>query len=483
MPRKIRRQLLLLGGALLLTACTSQAPTSTTPGPQGPTPAPEFVEYWQSHGGAATFGLPIEGASHEGTLVLQSFLNVELIYDPSAPQSEAVWLAPLGRRLGLAAPALPAPSGSDIRYFPSTGHILYTGFAQTYDELGGLTVAGAPIAEVEFGNGLIYQFFENLGLYREENAPPSEVHLLAYGLAAHRTSMDVVAIDLGFVLPPGLHMRPFGEFLDRYGGEAFFGRPLTDPYLGADEAIEQVFERAVLYAPPDLPGLTRLRPLGLRLGPADPPVPPASDRSGLFFPSSGHNVRWVFAEFYRTHEGELLLGLPLGEAVMQAEVLTQRFENAVLEYHFDLPSPFAVQLAPLGASLIGASTPTTAAPTPISGRPSPTPFGSQATVIVHTWVEYSVLPAGATQRIFIQATLSEGSPWGGVIPVVRVDGPRSSFYPEVPPLDANGYAELTLVVEDLLPGEIVNYEVAVAGEQGVGFAVGQFIAGFSGSAP
>jgi hypothetical protein len=186
----------------------------------------------------------------------------------------------------------------------------------------------------------------------------------------------------------------------------------------------------------------------------------------------------VFAEFYRAHDGELLLGLPLGEAVMQGEVLTQRFENAVLEYHFDLPSALAVQLAPLGASLIGASTPTTAAPAPVSGQPSPTPAGSQATVIVRTWVEHSVLPAGATQRIFIQAALS-----GGVVPVVRVDGPRSSFYPEVPPLDANGYAELTLVVEDLLPGEIVNYEVAVAGERGVGFAVGQFISGISGSAP
>ncbi len=483
MQKRIRRQLLLLSGALLLAACTSQAPSSATPGLEGPTPAPEFVEYWQSHGGAATFGPPLEVASHEGTLLQQPFLNVELIYDPSAPRSEAVRLAPLGRQLGLAAPAVPVPSDPDTRYFASTGHTLYTGFAPTYDELGGLTVAGAPIAEVEFGDGLIYQFFENLGLYREENAPPSEVHLLAYGLAAHSTSMDLVAIDLGFVLPPGLHLRPFGEFLDRYGGEAFFGRPLTDPYLAADDAIEQVFERAVLYAPPDLPGLTRLRPLGLRLGPAEPAVPPASDRSGLFFPSTGHNVLWVFADFYRTHDGETLLGLPLGEAVMQGEVLTQRFENAILEYHFDLPSSLAVQLAPMGASLIGVSTPMTATPSATSALPSPTPSTSRAAVIVRTWVEHPVLPAGAAQRIFIQATFSDGSPCDAIVPVVRVDGPRSSFYPEVPPLDANGYAELTLIVEDLLPGEIVNYEVAVAGEQGVGFAVGQFIAGLSGSAP
>jgi hypothetical protein len=42
---------------------------------------------------------------------------------------------------------------------------------------------------------------------------------------------------------------------------------------------------------------------------------------------------------------------------------------------------------------------------------------------------------------------------------------------------------VTFTIDGLAPGEIVTYDVAVAGEAGIGYASGQFAGGFSTPAP
>lgn len=458
---------LLLAGAVLVAACGPAGPPAPSQLPDAPAVTAPLLGFWERQGGAAVFGAPLEPARAEGGVQSQLFLNVELALGPDG----VVRATPLGRRLGLAEPPVPPPAGPAARYFPATGHTLYTGFAAAYARLGGEAFAGAPIGEVRFGEGRIVQVFENLGLYREEAAAPSDVRLLALGVAASSPADVGAHVRRGAVLPPGLQARPFAPFLDRYGGEALFGRPLTEPYLTEEGDLEQVFERAVLYAPPEAPGQARLRPLGLLLGPAQPAVPPGPEPGDLYFTSTGHTVRWAFAAFYRLHDGERLLGLPLEEAEMLDGVLRQRFENAWLEFRFELPSPLAVQFAPLGLDYAPAG--------PVVPLPSPTPGargGGTGEIVVRTWVEAPILPAGAAQRVTVEVLAPDGRPWPGLVPLVRVQTPRAAFFADVPPTGADGRTEFTLRIEDLRPGEIVNYEVAVSTDLGAAYALGQFVA-------
>jgi hypothetical protein len=466
--------LLLIAG--LLAACSSTvaspATSSGVPDQSGLPVAPELEAYWESHGGEAVLGPALERPRQAGSRTLQAFANIELVHDPLEGDSARVSAMGLGRRLGLVEPPVPPPASGAAQYFPETGHSLYTGFAQAFDQLGGLSFAGAPIGEAHFTGGLILQCFENIGLYREEDAPPSDVHLLAYGLAAYPDQRSAILSDLEIVLPPGPHTRPFASLLDRLGGEAVLGQPLGDPYAAEDDVMEQVFERAVLFAPQGQPDLARLRPLGLALGPAEPGVPPSSDPDSLYFAATGHNIERAFARFYRTHDGERFLGLPLEEAEVRGELLTQRFENAVLEYHDDLPERLAVQLAPLGRAYAPPTVPVPSpTPAPVEG---PAPAPGPGAVEIRTWVERPFLRPGETQRIHVEVLRPDGLPWFGVVPVVQIVTPRAAFFVDVPPTDAEGSTRVDLIVPDLEPGEIVNYEVAVAGEHGLGYAIGQF---------
>ncbi len=435
--------------------------------------APELVDFWQDHGGLATFGPPLAPARYENSLAIQTFLNVELVYDPA---SGVVRLAPLGYRLGLAEPPVPPPADGQ-GYFPATGHTLYPGFARAYQELGGQQVLGAPIAEVAFREDRVLQYFENAGLYRDRDAPPSEVRLLAFGLAYRAERPPAPRADFRAVLPPDIRSRPFGLFLDLHGGERVFGRPLTEPYLAPDGAVEQVYEGAVLYAPAEAPGEVRLRPIGYDLGPPAPPAEPAPEPEALYFPETGHNVRWAFADFYRAHDGRRLFGLPLEEAHPAGDTLRQRFENVVLLYRYDLPPHLAILLAPIGRSYRPPGQPQAPTPPPL---PTPTPQALPTlppVAQVETWVAHSVLPPGRTQEIFVRLRLPDGRPWTGVRPVVAIQARQSTTYIEGPPTDSQGISRALVVLQDLVPGEIVTYEVAVASDTGLGYALGQFAAG------
>jgi hypothetical protein len=441
--------------------------------------------FWSDHGGLSTFGPPIEEAREDGNLLRQAFLNVELIVDRNAPNSNSIELAPLGRRLGLAEPPVSPIGLSGSQYFSATGHILYTGFTQTYAALGAEPVVGAPISEVKFRQGMVLQYFENMGFYRQENDAPSEVHLLAFGLASHPERGASMIQDVHYVLPPAILLRPFGDFLDRFGGEALFGPPLTEPFFTQDGAIEQIYERAALYSSVRDSSQVKLRPLGEALGPAEAPVAAAEDPDVLYFPETGHNVRWAFAEFYRSHHGEQILGFPLEESHIEGGILVQRFQYGELHYHYDLPGHLAIQLAPLGISYLESMDTGMVPATPAAPNSTPTPKLDQipSIVTVTTWPEMPMIPIGSSQWIWIEIRLHDGTPWTNMTPLVVVHGPRSDYYPIVPPTNTEGKTSLVLALENLNPGEIVNYEVVVSGEYGIGYALGQYAAIWSTAAP
>ena len=447
----------------MLAACAS---SPSGPGTSIPT-ATQFVSYLAAHGGTRTFGLPILEPQEGSGRIRQTFANAELVYDPALPEGARISLEPLGYTLGLAEPPVSPPS-SEAVYFQSTGHSLDPRLKPGFESAGGEPILGAPIAEAAARGAYLVQYFENLGLRLPLEGSSESFEFLAYGYA----SRSQIRAPAGTALPPDARARPFALFLDPYGGEAVFGRALSEAHAAPDGALEQTFANAVLYAPTDSPGSVRLRPLGSALGPPEPAVTGSSDTVGLYIPASGHFVLWAFAEFYRAHGGEAVLGLPLEEGKTVEGVLQQRFENVVLEYRPDLPPHLAVQLAPLGATYGG-----TGGPAAETEQPAPPIQSCRGVAGVTTQPELAILPAGALQRIAVQVVRPDGSPWAGALPLIVVHAPAGDLYPPVPPTDSEGRTSAALSLEGLRPGEIVNYEVVVAAEECTGYAIGQFAAG------
>src|SRR3972149_6461058 len=129
---------------------------------------------------------------------------------------------------------------------------------------------------------------------------------------------------------------------------------------------------------------------------------------------------------YQALRGGEILGLPLGEAYSEGEMPTQRFENGILEVHNDLPDQLAIQLAPLGLSYSPPMPPESGEASPAA---PPTALPQSGGPVAHTWVGYPILEPESEQRIYIEVLRPDGSPWSGIVPLVRVAGPQGAPYP------------------------------------------------------
>jgi photosystem II stability/assembly factor-like uncharacterized protein len=123
-----------------------------------------FLDWYNSHNGAAIFGAPRTEQMREGGRLVQYFQNALLIYQPAfADTAQVIAPAPLGQQL-LAAPAARIPSFDNTtkrRFFPQTGHSLSGEFLSYWRQYGGVDVFGYPISEPVTMNGLVVQYFQN----------------------------------------------------------------------------------------------------------------------------------------------------------------------------------------------------------------------------------------------------------------------------------------------------------------------------------
>jgi hypothetical protein len=467
--------------AVGLSACRP-SPASLEPGDAENPIAPEFSAFWENAGGLATFGPPLEPAERRGGVLTQTFLGVQFTYHPD-DKDQPIRLAPLGVELGLAEPATPPIDGQSGQYFPATGHTLYTGFAPLFGALGGLKVVGAPISEVRFQSGKITQYFENLGMVRPENASPSDVRLLPLGLALQpgesAFGMEVDQV----VLPDIVRERPFAQALERHGGEAVLGQPLTDPYVAEDGDLEQVYERAIVHA--ERPGsrTVRFRPAGLDLWSASPPVAESKEDGTLYVRATGHNILYAFADFYREHDGAALLGDPLEEVRVEGNGLAQRFENGELVYRYDLPPELAVQLAPIGQryrTAHPAPSPSVASqPTATVTAEAPRASSSGEAIRLEVTLGHAVVHPDAAQEISVRVTAADGKPIEGIRPRIAWYGVRTTGTQLMPASGRMGWSTMPLTVDATRPFEIITLVVSVQRDSDRGSAVVQYAIGIA----
>jgi len=113
-----------------------------------------FKAFWETNGGLATFGFPVEEEHGESLpndtmpRTVQRFERARFEYHPEYKgTSYEVELGQLGRERVLVAPSSPPPRGSDVRYYPETGQTLSEAFVAFWDANGGLPIFGYPMTQ------------------------------------------------------------------------------------------------------------------------------------------------------------------------------------------------------------------------------------------------------------------------------------------------------------------------------------------------
>lgn len=140
-----------------------------------------FLRYWETYGGLATFGYPMSGELEENGIIVQYFERARMEWHPGSwPDRFDILLGRLGvqiaQQTGLTstAPFQPVTATNDASctFFAATGHRLCNGFRAYWQAHGGLAILGYPISE-EFrdpSTGYIVQYFERQRLeYHPEN--------------------------------------------------------------------------------------------------------------------------------------------------------------------------------------------------------------------------------------------------------------------------------------------------------------------------
>ena len=157
----------------------------------------------------------------------------------------------------------------------------------------------------------------------------------------------------------------FLRYWQQYGGLAQFGLPRTrefeerSPYDNKLYKV-QYFERARFEYHPENAGTpyeVLLGLLGRDFHQIDPPTPPKEGQS--YFAQTGHNLGGAFREYWLSHGGLFVSGLPISEEITEVSpddgktYLVQYFERARYEYHPEnAGTPHTVLLGLLGNRII-----------------------------------------------------------------------------------------------------------------------------------
>ncbi len=152
----------------------------------------------------------------------------------------------------------------------------------------------------------------------------------------------------------------FLKYFNARGGQAAFGRPLTEEFVENGRVV-QYFERARFEYHPELAGTPYETQLGLindtltaprRPFDGDEPFPSVPQHR--YFPETGHSVHYGFLQFWETQGGLDRFGYPISQEVVENGRTVQHFQRARLVWAPDAPSGQNVQLADVGTELLRA---------------------------------------------------------------------------------------------------------------------------------
>lgn len=346
--------------AALLQACSNGLSAGNSASVETGLPVdPVMREFYRALGGAETAGPAISNLFQSGSAYCQYAANFLMCYNPTLPESERYYLAALGAQMGVRDdPALIAPPDSRV----VGGYEIYAEFARQFDQFQGARYAGRPLTQLRYNESQnrIEQYFENIGFYRRLDVPAGQVQLIPYGRIECEQICQTGPELAAYAMPGGEADVPqvFTTQLMRIQGVQMIGQPLTTPYNTIDGGIEQVYERAVLYAPDGDVTRMQFKPAPLILGLAfSLPVEKMDDARMVFYPVQGelgYNVPLIFDAVIAGRGGMEISGKPISEIIKLEgqEIYRQCFENYCLDYDPSAPEPLRIRLAAVGARYI-----------------------------------------------------------------------------------------------------------------------------------
>jgi hypothetical protein len=160
----------------------------------------------------------------------------------------------------------------------------------------------------------------------------------------------------------------FMLFYESHGGAKNLGLPISEALL-EDGIVVQYFTYARLEFIPQNSEPFRVRPslLGTRYGITDPPVrpetiPPPNHPNFRYFPQTGLIVGFAIKEYYDTHNGSDLLGIPVSQLRYENSIFAQYFQNGRLEWNPTDKATNKVRPSPVGQSALEQRYPANFAP-------------------------------------------------------------------------------------------------------------------------
>ena len=331
--------------------------------------APVLREFYANLYSERYLGPPISAGFEYQGATCQYTANALMCMDPSETDpARRFYLEPLGKNLNVTeAPDNTADPGSP---FTVNNYHVYEAFKAVYDQMNGSIYCGLPISNVKFNaeKNRMEQYFENVGFYIQ-NTPDARVELLPYGYyicpncQGPRQQLPTLAL-------PNTTLNPavvFSNNINRLGGAAIFGNPLSETLTRPDGTIEQVYETVAIYATPDQPEIIRFRPLPIILGmPTHPPVYPSNEnKPNMYFYAiqgkvEGYYVPVPFDQFIQLHGGRQVSGDPISSTFrvpgQEKEIFgRQCFVNYCLDYLNNMPADQAVRITRLGSLYLSQS--------------------------------------------------------------------------------------------------------------------------------
>jgi hypothetical protein len=460
---KVSSLLLIL---LFLTGCAGERSGFViAPTPEGAKSVDVlFREFYDHLGGMQVLGPAISPIFSHENRKYQYVQSGCMEYNLDALPSERFRLSPLGLDLGISEPPVSAPLQSDLVYVD--GHVIYSGFVPLYRQLGGARFVGRPLSEVHYNQEKqrFEQYFENLGFYWVESDPPEKVSLLAYGAwkcdskCRHQTPVSA-QVQLPS-LSTSLDGKIFQEVVARLGAD-FTGFALSDPYIGNDGKLEQIYENIVLVENPKSPAHVSLQPLPGKIGIQPGPMVEYNGVEGMeFWPVEGelgHNVPEQFLDYITQHGGVEVSGSPISELALEDDqVFRQCYINLCLDYHLqsNIPMDLRIRPAPLGQQYLERYY--------LTQGGGFTESQDLRTISLQVWERYQFV--GSNQAQEIGASIFEGkSPLSSIEPVLTLimpDGTQKSYY--FPPTGSDGQTLLRLDPIEAQNGTLVPYQVCIS---------------------
>ncbi len=306
---------LIILASLALTGCnmpTQPAKSLNSEIPSYPV-APVLREFYANLGSERYLGPPISsGFDHYGA-TCQYTANALMCMNPSETDpAKRFYLESLGANLNVAEP--PDNSANPDSPFTINNYHVYEVFKAVYDDMNGAIYIGSPISNPKYNaeQNRMEQYFEKVGFYIQ-NTTDARVELLPYGYYSCATCQGPRQQRPTLALPQTALEQAivFSNAINRLGGTATFGNPISETITRPDGTIEQVYETVAVFVTPEQPEIIRFRPLPIILGmTTHPPVYPGSENKPnmYFYPIQGkvegYYVPIVFDQFIQMHGGQ-----------------------------------------------------------------------------------------------------------------------------------------------------------------------------------